>query len=67
LEGWSEFHAQVERLPEPEREVFSLIWYQGLNQKEVQEVLGVSLRTIKRRWQTARLLLYDTLHGDKPG
>jgi RNA polymerase sigma-70 factor (ECF subfamily) len=67
LEDWTEFHAQVERLPEPEREVFSLLWYQGLSQSEAAEVLGISLRTVKRRWQTGRLQLYQSLHGDGPG
>jgi RNA polymerase sigma factor (sigma-70 family) len=66
LEGWTAFHAEVDRLPESEREVFSLLWYQGLSQNEAAEVLGVSLRTVKRRWQTARLLLYQSLHGDGP-
>jgi RNA polymerase sigma-70 factor (ECF subfamily) len=67
LEGWTEFHAQVEALPELEREVFNLLWYEGLSQPETAEVLHTSLRTVKRRWQAARLLLYQALHGDKPG
>jgi RNA polymerase sigma-70 factor (ECF subfamily) len=67
LEGWTEFHAQVEALPQPEREVFNLLWYEGLSQNEAAEVLHTSLRTVKRRWQTARWLLYQALHGHKPG
>jgi RNA polymerase sigma-70 factor (ECF subfamily) len=66
LAAWTEFHQQVERLPEEEREVFSLLWYQGLTQAEAAEVLGVSDRTIKRRWQTARLHLHDALGGRLP-
>src|SRR5262249_24347018 len=34
LAGWSEFHEQVERLPDEERAVFDLLWYQGLSQAE---------------------------------
>jgi RNA polymerase sigma-70 factor (ECF subfamily) len=66
LAAWTEFHQQVEQLAEEEREVFSLLWYQGLTQAEAAEVLGVSERTIKRRWQTARLRLHDALGGHLP-
>ena len=34
LEAWTEFHRQVEALPEEEREVVDLIWYEGLEQSE---------------------------------
>ena len=54
LEGWSAFHAQVEALPDEEREVVGLLFYEGLTQQEAATVLGVSLRTVKRRWQSAR-------------
>jgi RNA polymerase sigma-70 factor (ECF subfamily) len=67
LEGWSRFHEQVEALPEEEREVFNLLWYEGLPQEQAAAVLGVGLRTVKRRWQKARLLLYEALHGEPPG
>ncbi len=63
---WSEFHEQVERLPEEERVVFDLLWYQGLSQAEAAQVLGVNERTIKRRWQSARLKLHDAMKGEVP-
>jgi RNA polymerase sigma factor (sigma-70 family) len=66
LEGWSEFHARVGALPPQEREVFDLLWYQGLSQDEAADALGVSSRTVLRRWQSARLLLYQALHGERP-
>jgi RNA polymerase sigma-70 factor (ECF subfamily) len=66
LAAWSEFHEQVEALPAEEREVFDLLWYQGLSQAEAAEVLGVSERTIKRRWMSARLRLQDALQGEMP-
>lgn len=62
LEGWSEFHAQVEALPDEEREVVNLIFYEALTQEEAAHVLGVSLRTVKRRWQSARCRLYEKLN-----
>ena len=66
LAAWAEFHEQIGALPDEEREVFDLLWYQGLNQAEAAELLGVSERTIKRRWQTARLRLHEALHGEMP-
>jgi len=66
LAAWGEFHEQIGALPDEEREVFDLLWYQGLNQAEAAELLGVSERTIKRRWQAARLRLHEALHGEMP-
>ncbi len=47
LAHWTEFHQQASALPDEEREVFELIWYQGLAQTEAAELLGVCARTIK--------------------
>jgi RNA polymerase sigma-70 factor (ECF subfamily) len=66
LAVWGEFHEQIGALPDEEREVFDLLWYQGLSQAEAAELLGVSERTIKRRWQSARLRLHEALHGEMP-
>jgi RNA polymerase sigma-70 factor (ECF subfamily) len=59
LAEWQEFHARVEDLPDEDREVFDLLWYHGLTQEEAATVLQVSVRTIKRRWRSARLRLHD--------
>ncbi|MCL6502074.1 MAG: sigma-70 family RNA polymerase sigma factor [Pirellulales bacterium] len=64
---WTEFHRLVERLPPAEREVFELLWYHGLSQKAAADVLEVSLRTVKRLWQSARLQLHALVHGEPPG
>ena len=61
LAAWSDFHREVESLPEEEREAFDLLFYQGLSQAEAAAVLDISERTIKRRWQSARLRLVQTL------
>ena len=66
LAAWAEFHRQAELLPDEEREVFDLIWYQGLSQAEAGELLKISERTVKRRWQSARLFLHKALHGELP-
>jgi DNA-directed RNA polymerase specialized sigma24 family protein len=44
-----------------------LLFYQGLQQAEAAAVLGVSERTVKRRWQSARLALHEALGGRLPG
>jgi RNA polymerase sigma-70 factor (ECF subfamily) len=65
LDEWTEFHEAVQRLPEPEREVFDLLWYQGLTQGEAATVLGVTERTVKNRWRSAKLELRRML-GEGP-
>jgi RNA polymerase sigma-70 factor (ECF subfamily) len=66
LAAWTEFHQQIDRLPEEERETFDLLWYQGLSQAEAADVLKISERTVKRRWQSARLKLHEALGGEMP-
>ncbi|QDT59419.1 RNA polymerase sigma factor [Stieleria bergensis] len=63
---WVAFHEAVENLPDEAREVFNLTWYEGLSQDEIGEVLGLSVRTVKRRWQAARCQLYEALDGEPP-
>lgn len=67
IASWSEFHECIEALPAEEREMFDLLWYQSLKQDEAAALLGVTTRTIKRRWQLARLKLHEALHGEAPG
>jgi RNA polymerase sigma factor (sigma-70 family) len=66
LADWTEFHEQVGRLPDDERAVFELLWYQGLTQPEAAGVLGVSEATVKRRWLAARVRLQGVLFGRDP-
>jgi RNA polymerase sigma-70 factor (ECF subfamily) len=67
LAEWTGFHRQIEALPDDQREVFDLLFYQGLSQAEAALVLGVSERTVKRYWQAARLALHAALGGRLPG
>jgi RNA polymerase sigma factor (sigma-70 family) len=67
LAAWSDFHREAEALPAEERETFDLLFYQGLSQAEAAAILGVSERTMKRRWQSARLRLIEALGGKMPG
>jgi RNA polymerase sigma-70 factor (ECF subfamily) len=66
LAGWSEFHETIDGLPPEERETFDLLFYQGLTQEEAAEVLNTSVRTVRRRWQRARLMLDRALQGEWP-
>ena len=61
---WTDFHEQVEKLPEEEREVFNLLWYEEMSQDEAAGVLGVTARTIRRRWQDARYRLQKARFGE---
>jgi RNA polymerase sigma-70 factor (ECF subfamily) len=65
LVEWTEFHEQIEKLPDAEREVFGLIYYDGLSQSQAAKVLGLSLTTVKRRWQSARVILRESTYGDE--
>jgi RNA polymerase sigma-70 factor (ECF subfamily) len=64
LAEWSEFHEQVEELPEEEREVFNLVWYEEMTQEQAAEVLGVTVRTVRRWWRNARYRLQKARLGD---
>ncbi len=55
----TEFHERVEQLPNEECEVFGLLWYQGLTRDEAAVLLGISVRTVGRRWREARLRLVE--------
>jgi RNA polymerase sigma-70 factor (ECF subfamily) len=63
---WTEFHRLAEALPEPEWEVFDLLFYQDLSQAEAAELLGTSERSVRRWWQSARLRLHEALGGQWP-
>jgi RNA polymerase sigma-70 factor (ECF subfamily) len=47
----------IDALPETEREVFELVRIQGLTHAEVAGVVGVSVKTVQRCLNRARLLL----------
>ena len=64
LDAWVAFHEGVERLPDEEREVVNLLWYKGLSHAEAAEQLGVSVKTVQRRWVSARLRMLEFLDGE---
>lgn len=66
LEDWSAFHEAVGELPEEEREVFQLTWYQGLSQRETAKLMQVDERTVRRYWLSAKLILARRLKETDP-
>lgn len=58
LAQWTELHEQIGALPEEEREVVGLVFYQGLSQAAAAELLGISVRTLQRRWHDALCKLH---------
>jgi RNA polymerase sigma factor (sigma-70 family) len=63
LAQWSEFHEKVRELPDNEREVVDLYWYQGLTQAETARVLEIHEKAVSRCWLSARLKLSEWLPG----
>jgi RNA polymerase sigma-70 factor (ECF subfamily) len=63
---WTDFHRRIDLLGDDDRELFELLWYQGLSQSEATDLLGASRRTMIARWQGARLRLFDALNGQLP-
>jgi RNA polymerase sigma-70 factor (ECF subfamily) len=56
----------IDGLPSDEREAFNLIRVQGLTYPEAAEVLGVSVKTVQRWHNRARLLLAEQLDDLRP-
>ena len=67
LEDWTKFHEQVDALPDEPKEVFILLWYHGLTQAEVGELLGITERVVNWRWRAARIALHKAMGGQPPG
>lgn len=66
LAEWCELHEKIDRLPEEEKEIMDLRFYQGLQFNEIATLLGVTERTAQRRWSAALLRLHDLLQGQFP-
>lgn len=64
LDRWARFHEAVEAMPAEEREVFSLTFYHGWTQGEIADLFGMHERTVRRKWQSACVLLNERLGGE---
>jgi RNA polymerase sigma factor (sigma-70 family) len=56
---WTEFHEQVGKLSEAERNVVILCWYLGLKQVEAARILLIHPREVSRLWVSAIARLPD--------
>lgn len=61
-EDMERFHAAVGQLPEEVREVFEKSFYLDMTQDDIAKDIGVSTKTIKRRWREAKLELGKLLN-----
>jgi RNA polymerase sigma-70 factor (ECF subfamily) len=66
LAQWCELHEQIGSLPDCEREAIDILYYDGLSQAEAAKMLGVSVRTVQRRWHSALLLLHEKVADQWP-
>jgi RNA polymerase sigma factor (sigma-70 family) len=66
-ERWCELHEEMNQLPPDEQEVVELLWFHEMTQSQAADLLGIEVRTVRRRWQRARLRLFDALGGELPG
>jgi RNA polymerase sigma factor (sigma-70 family) len=66
LACWSEFHAAADKLPEPCRTAFDLLFYHEMPQSEVALLMNVSERQVRRYWHHARLKLSRILDDSWP-
>jgi RNA polymerase sigma-70 factor (ECF subfamily) len=66
LAQWHDLHCQIASLDDEDRELFELLYYQGLKQADAAQLLGVPLTTFKRRWRSARVRLMTRLGGELP-
>lgn len=62
---WVRFHELTETLPEEELQVVDFLFIHEMTQEEAAAVLGVSLRTVKRRWLSARTRLGEVLRQEQ--
>lgn len=60
-----DFHESVNNLPDHERKVFHMYYYGGLTEMEISVILGISERTVRRRWKNANHKMHKQL-GNNP-
>lgn len=55
LTVWAEFHDYIACLPDDQRCLFDLLYYQGLSLTAAADLLGQPLSTLRRHWLEAQL------------
>ncbi len=59
----TEFHQQVERLPDDQRTVFEMRYYGGFTQVEIAQILSLPAKQVSRLWLAATRRLAIWLKG----
>ena len=67
LAARAEVDELIAGLPPEHRDLFDLLYYARLSRDEAAEALGVSLRTLDRRWVAAREALRERYGKNPPG
>jgi RNA polymerase sigma-70 factor (ECF subfamily) len=49
----TEFHDQIEKLPEDQRRIFEMHYYGGFSQAEIAQILGLHRKQVSRLWIAA--------------
>ncbi|MDB5309559.1 MAG: sigE 34 [Gemmataceae bacterium] len=66
LAVWEEVHTTIEKLDPVELRLFDLLYYQGLTQTEAAAQTGIPLKTLRTKWQRARVNLMRLLGNEPP-
>jgi RNA polymerase sigma-70 factor (ECF subfamily) len=61
LAAWKECYEQVMAMPNEDRELFDMLYVNRLTQEQAAETLGVTARTVRRRWRETRYRLQKAL------
>ena len=56
---WTEFHSKVNELPDDERAIFDMHYYDGLTQAEIAGILRIPPKQVSRLWISATERLAD--------
>lgn len=64
MSRWLEFHERIAELPDVDRELVELLWYQGLTHEHTAEILSLQKDVVRRLWQNLRARLVSILPSD---
>lgn len=64
IERWTKLHLLASAMPTVLRDVFDLLWYEDLDQATAADLLGITTRTLQRRWREARVHLMRGMMDD---
>ncbi len=63
LAFWTEFHQEVESLPDSQRAVFQFHYFAEFPQAEIARLLDLPPKRVSRLWIAATIRLAERLHG----